>query len=160
MSYNRATLVGNLGADPEIRRLNNGNPAASLRLATSERWRDKQSGERRERTEWHSVVIFSEGLCKVVQDYCRKGSKVLVEGKIQTRKWQAQDGSDRYSTEIVLNGFDAKLVLLDSSGGGRPPAPSDDSYGADGATTQQRSAPPAAMRDAMDDDIPFAPEVR
>ena len=155
-SLNRASLIGNLGADPEVRRLNDGKPVVSFRVATSETWKDKQSGEKRERTEWHQVVVFSEGLCEIVEKYCRKGSKVFVEGQLQTRKWQGQDGTDRYTTEIVLRNFVGQIVLLGSAGG-RPPAPSEDSYGADSASSQ-----PAAgySRSAMDDDIPFAPEVR
>lgn len=119
-SLNRAELVGHLGADPDIKRTNGGNIIANLSVATSETWRDKQSGERREKTEWHRVVIFSEGLAKVAENYLKKGSKVFISGKLQTRKWQDQSGQDRYSTEIVLNGFDAKLLMLDgkSEGGG------------------------------------------
>jgi len=112
-SINSVTLLGNLGADPEIRRTQDGRSIASLRVATSETWRDKASGELREKVFWHSVVIFSEGLAKVAEQYLRKGSKVYLQGSLQTRKWQTQDGQDRYSTEVVLQGFDAKLVLLD-----------------------------------------------
>ena len=117
---NKVILVGNLGADPEIRRSKDDRMIANLRLATSESWRDKQTGERREKTEWHTVVCFSEPLCQVIQQYLSKGSKVYIEGKLQTRKWQDQAGTDRYSTEVVLQGFDAKLVMLDrrDSGGG------------------------------------------
>ena len=103
-SVNKVILVGNLGDDPEIRRTQDGRPIANLRIATSESWRDKNSGERREKTEWHRVVIFSEGLCKVAEQYLRKGAKVYIEGQLQTRKWQGQDGQDRWSTEIVLQG--------------------------------------------------------
>lgn len=109
---NSCTFVGNLGADPEIRRTQAGKPIANLRIAVTEKWRD-QNGERREKTEWIPVVIFSEGLCKVAEQYLRKGSKILISGKWQTRKWQDQSGQDRYSTECVLQGFDAKLVMLD-----------------------------------------------
>ncbi|HRE22147.1 MAG TPA: single-stranded DNA-binding protein, partial [Rhabdaerophilum sp.] len=114
-------LVGNLGRDPETRRLANGDPVVNLRIATSETWRDKQSGERREKTEWHSVVIFNENLAKVAEQYLRKGSKVYVEGQLQTREWQDKDGQKRYSTEIVLQRFRGELTILDSrdSGGGR-----------------------------------------
>lgn len=112
-SVNKAIIVGNLGKDPEIRRLNDGKPIASLTVATSETWRDKASGERKEKTEWHKVVIFNEGLCKLAEQYLRKGSKVYIEGQIQTRKWIAQDGTDRYSTEIVLQGFNSTLTMLD-----------------------------------------------
>jgi single-strand DNA-binding protein len=114
-SVNKVTLLGNLGADPEIRRTQSGNASASFSLATSESWRDRNSGEKKEKTDWHNIVIWNEGLVKVAEQYLRKGSKVYLEGKLQTRKWQHQDGSDRYSTEVVLQ-FDAKLVMLD----GRP----------------------------------------
>lgn len=112
-SVNKVILVGNLGADPEIRSLGNGGECANLRIATSDQWKDRDSGERRERTEWHSVVIFNENLVKVAKQYLRKGSKAYIEGKLQTRKWTDREGVDRYSTEVVLQAFDAKLVLLD-----------------------------------------------
>jgi single-strand DNA-binding protein len=117
-SINKVILVGNLGRDPEIRRTQDGRPIANLRVATTESWRDKASGEKRERTEWHTVVIFSEGLCRVAEQYLRKGSKVYLEGQLQTRKWQGQDGQDRYTTEVVLQNFSSQLVLLDRPGGG------------------------------------------
>ena len=117
-SINKVILVGNLGKDPEIRRTQDGRPIANLRVATTESWRDKNSGEKRERTEWHSVVIFSEGLCRVVEQFLKKGSKVYLEGQLQTRKWQGQDGQDRYSTEVVLQNFNGQLVLLDRPSGG------------------------------------------
>ncbi len=117
-SVNKVILVGNLGRDPEIRRTQDGRPIANLRIATSETWRDKNTGERREKTEWHSVAIFNEGLCKVAEQYLRKGSKVYIEGQLQTRKWQGQDGQDRYSTEVVLQGFNGTLHMLDARGGG------------------------------------------
>jgi single-strand DNA-binding protein len=117
-SVNKVILVGNLGADPEVRRMQDGRPVVNLRLATSENWRDKNSGERRERTEWHRVVIFNEGLAKVAENYLRKGSKVYVEGQLQTRKWQDQSGQDRYSTEVVLQGFNGSLTMLDGRGEG------------------------------------------
>ncbi|MCV0428449.1 MAG: single-stranded DNA-binding protein [Roseibium sp.] len=121
-SVNKVILVGNLGADPEIRRTQDGRPIANLRIATSETWRDRNSGERREKTEWHRVVIFNEGLCKVAESYLRKGSKVYLEGQLQTRKWQDQSGQDRYSTEVVLQGFNSNLTMLDGrgEGGGQP----------------------------------------
>lgn len=115
---NKVILVGNLGADPEVRRMNDGNPVVNLRIATSETWRDRSSGERREKTEWHRVVIFNENLAKVAEQYLRKGSKVYIEGQIQTRKWQDNTGADRYSTEIVLNRFRGELQMLDSRGEG------------------------------------------
>lgn len=119
-SLNKVMLIGNLGRDPEVRSFQNGNRVCNLRIATSESWRDKNTGERRERTEWHSVAIFSEGLVKVCEQYLRKGSKVFVEGQLQTRKWQDQSGNDRYSTEIVLQGFNGTLTMLDgrNEGGG------------------------------------------
>ena len=117
-SINKVILVGNLGRDPEIRRTQDGRPIANLRVATTESWRDKVSGEKRERTEWHTVVIFSEGLCRVAEQYLRKGSKVYLEGQLQTRKWQGQDGQERYSTEVVLQNFNSQLVLLDRPAGG------------------------------------------
>lgn len=122
-SVNKVILVGNLGADPEIRRLNSGDPVVNLSVATSEQWRDKQSGERRERTEWHRVVIFNENLAKVAENYLKKGAKVYIEGQLQTRKWTDQNGQDRYSTEVVLQRFRGELQMLDSradaEGGGR-----------------------------------------
>ncbi|NBN62205.1 single-stranded DNA-binding protein [Pannonibacter tanglangensis] len=117
-SVNKVILVGNLGADPEIRRTQDGRPVANLRIATSETWRDRGSGERRERTEWHRVVIFNEGLCKIAEQYLRKGAKVYIEGQLQTRKWQDQGGQERYSTEVVLQGFNAALTMLDGRGEG------------------------------------------
>ncbi|MAB00799.1 MAG: single-stranded DNA-binding protein [Stappia sp.] len=117
-SVNKVILVGNLGADPEVRRMQDGRPVVNLRVATSENWRDRSTGERRERTEWHRVVIFNEGLAKVAESYLRKGSKIYVEGQLQTRKWQDQSGQDRYSTEIVLQGFNSTLTMLDGRGEG------------------------------------------
>ena len=122
-SVNKVIILGNLGADPEIRTFGNGGKMANLRIATSERWQDKNTGENKEKTEWHTVAIFSEGLVKVVEQYLKKGSSVYIEGKLQPRKWQDQSGNDRYSTEVVLQGFDAKLVMLgggnsDNRGGG------------------------------------------
>ncbi|QTN02410.1 single-stranded DNA-binding protein [Ochrobactrum sp. EEELCW01] len=117
-SVNKVILVGNLGADPEIRRTNNGDIIANLRIATSESWRDRQTGERKDRTEWHSVVIFNENLAKVAEQYLKKGAKVYIEGALQTRKWQDQNGNDRYSTEVVLQKFRGELQMLDSRGEG------------------------------------------
>ena len=117
-SVNKVILVGNLGADPEVRRMQDGAPVVNLRIATSETWRDRSSGERRERTEWHRVVIFNENLAKVAEQYLRKGAKVYLEGQLQTRKWQDQSGQDRYSTEVVLNRFRGELQMLDSRGEG------------------------------------------
>ncbi len=132
-SVNKVILIGNLGRDPEIRRTQDGRPIANLRIATSETWRDKSSGERKERTEWHSVVIFNENLCRVVEQYLRKGAKVYIEGQLQTRKWQDQQGQDRYSTEVVLQGFNGTLTMLDGrSGGGGGLQESGSDYGGGG----------------------------
>jgi single-strand DNA-binding protein len=117
-SVNKVILVGNLGADPEVRRLNSGDPVVNMRIATSETWRDRQSGERRERTEWHNVVIFNDNLAKVAEQYLKKGAKVYIEGQLQTRKWQDQQGQDRYTTEVVLQKFRGELQMLDSRGAG------------------------------------------
>lgn len=125
-SVNKVILVGNLGAEPEVRNLPNGGKVVNLSIATSERWKDRNSGEQREKTEWHRVVIFSEGLVRVAESYLRKGSKVYIEGQLQTRKWQDQSGQDKYSTEIVLQGFNSNMTLLDGRGEG------DNSGGNDG----------------------------
>src|SRR6188472_172940 len=117
-SVNKVILVGNLGQDPDVKRLPSGDPVVNLRIATSETWRDRNSGERKEKTEWHSVVVFNEGLCKVVEQYVKKGAKLYIEGALQTRKWQDQQGADRYSTEIVLQGFNSTLTMLDGRGEG------------------------------------------
>jgi len=117
-SVNKVILIGNVGADPEIRRTQDGRPIANLRIATSETWRDRNSGERREKTEWHNVVVFNEGLTKVVEQYVKKGAKLYIEGQLQTRKWQDQNGQDRYTTEIVLQGFNSTLTMLDGRGEG------------------------------------------
>lgn len=118
-SLNKVMLIGNLGQDPEVRSFQNGGKVCNLRIATSEQWKDRNTGERQERTEWHSVAIFSEGLINVCERYLRKGSKVYVEGQLQTRKWQDQSGNDRYSTEVVLRGFNGTLTMLDGAGGGQ-----------------------------------------
>ncbi len=160
-SVNKVILVGNLGADPEIRRTQDGRPVANLRLATSESWKDKNTGERREKTEWHRVVIFNENLCRVAEQYLKKGSKVYIEGQLQTRKWQDQSGQDRYSTEVVLQGFRGELTLLDRAGSGSSAgsdfgADESGDFGSPGPT--RRVAAAAAGRDArgdMDDEIPF-----
>ena len=157
---NKVILVGNLGADPEARSLNNGGDVVNMRIATSDQWKDRD-GNRQERTEWHNVVIFNENLGRVAKSYLRKGSKVYVEGQIQTRKWADQSGNDRYTTEIVLQKFRGELVLLDSregSGGGRG-AFSEDFGGDDiggGAPSRPQSRPqPAAFDTDLDDDVPF-----
>lgn len=157
-SINKVILIGHLGADPEIRRMNSGDAVVNLRVATSESWRDKASGERKDRTEWHSVVIFNEHLVKVAEQFLKKGSKVYLEGSLQTRKWQDQSGSDRYSTEIVLQKFRGELQLLDAKGSEDRQEPeqrrSSGGYGA--ARDGSRSRPSADL----DDDIPFAKEWR
>ena len=157
-SVNKVILIGNLGADPEIRRTQDGRPIANLRVATSETWRDRATGERRERTEWHRVVIFSEGLCRVVEQYLKKGAKVYIEGSLQTRKWQDQSGQDRYSTEVVLQGFNSQLTMLDRLGAGAlsdvgNEAGSD--FGAAGPTPARKPAMAGAGGGDLDDEIPF-----
>jgi len=158
---NKVILVGNLGDDPEARSLNNGGEVVNLRVATSESWKDRD-GNRQERTEWHRVVIFNENLGKVAKSYLKKGSKVYLEGQIQTRKWQDQSGQDRYSTEIVLQRFRGELVLLDSrgggggddfGGGGGSGGYGDSGFGSGGGNRQSRPAP--AFDSDLDDDVPF-----
>ena len=149
-SVNKVILVGNLGADPEIRRTQDGRPVANLRLATSDSWKDKATGERREKTEWHRVVIFNENLCRIAEQYLKKGSKVYIEGQLQTRKWQDQSGQDRYSTEVVLQGFRGELTLLDRSGsagaGGGGDFGADDTGNSARPDQAARSPPPASER--------------
>jgi single-strand DNA-binding protein len=159
-SVNKVILIGNLGADPEIRRTQDGRPIANLRVATSESWRDKATGERKERTEWHRVVIFNEGLCRVVEQYLKKGSKVYLEGQLQTRKWQDKDGQDRYSTEVVLQGFNSQLTMLDTRGGGGGASAGEGAegdFGAERATPARKPAMAGAggRREDLDDEIPF-----
>ncbi|MCX8997642.1 single-stranded DNA-binding protein [Rhizobiaceae bacterium BDR2-2] len=172
-SVNKVILIGNVGADPEIRRTQDGRPIANLRIATSESWRDRNSGERREKTEWHNVVVFNEGLCKVIEQYVKKGAKLYIEGALQTRKWQDQSGNDRYSTEVVLQGFNSTLTMLDGRGegggrggdfGGGSSGGYDDygSGGGSGRSAPQRGGAPsggqgggASFPRDMDDDIPF-----
>jgi single-strand DNA-binding protein len=161
---NKVILVGNLGADPEARSLNNGGEVVNLRVATSEQWKDRD-GNRQERTEWHQVVIFNENLGRVAKSYLRKGSKVYLEGQLQTRKWTDQSGNDRYSTEIVLQRFRGELVLLDSregagAGGGRSAFGDDyEDLGAgapsSGSSRPQTRPQPAAFDTDLDDDVPF-----
>jgi single-strand DNA-binding protein len=147
---NKAMVIGNLGADPEIRSFQNGGRVANLRIATSENWKDKNTGERKERTEWHSIAVTSDGLVGVVERFLRKGSKVYVEGKLQTRKWQDQQGNDRYSTEIVVSGFGGTLTMLDSAGGERGERKS--SYDDDrGSHTENYGS----GSDDLDDEIPY-----
>ncbi|MEB3416780.1 single-stranded DNA-binding protein [Alteriqipengyuania sp. WL0013] len=175
-SLNKVMLIGNLGADPEIRSFQNGGKVANLRIATSETWKDRNTGERQERTEWHTVAIFSEGLVGVVERYLRKGSKVYVEGQLQTRKWQDQSGNDRYSTEVVIRGLNGSLTMLDGaqggggggggggySGGGGGGGGGQRSGGNDGGWNQGgggnggggSSSGGSSNYDDLDDDIPF-----
>jgi len=149
-SVNRVILLGNLGADPEIRNTQDGRPVCNLRVATSESWRDKNSGERKERTEWHRVVIFNEGLCRIAEQYLKKGSKIYIEGQIQTRKWQDQSGQDKYSTEIVLQGFNSTLTMLDGRGDSNEQG-SSTSYNGDPETNSSGGTANAPI----DDEIPF-----
>ena len=168
-SVNKVILIGNLGRDPEVRSFQNGGKVCNLRIATSENWKDKNTGERREKTEWHSVAIFQEGLVRIAEQYLRKGSKVYIEGQLQTRKWQDQSGQDKYSTEVVLQGYGGTLTMLDSRDGGGVGAPSGGGSGYDnrqdggydsgydsgysGGPAQGGRAP-ALSRD-LDDEIPF-----
>ena len=150
-SVNKVILIGNLGADPEVRHLNSGDPVVNLRIATSESWRDKNTGERRERTEWHSVVIFNENIAKVAEQYLKKGAKVYIEGQLQTRKWQDQSGSDRYTTEIVLQKFRGELQML---GGGEGREDSGGERRSDNRREDNGGERRSFARD-LDDEIPF-----
>ena len=155
-SVNKVIIIGNLGRDPEVRTFQNGGKVCNLRIATSENWKDKSTGERKERTEWHSVAIFQEGLVRIAEQYLKKGSKVYIEGKLQTRKWQDQSGQDRYSTEIVLQGFDGVLTMLDglSEGGGGASYGGDQGGGYDSGPSGG-GAPGGGSSSNMDDEIPF-----
>ena len=147
-SVNKVILVGNLGADPDVRSTKDGRPVVNLSIATSENWRDKNSGERREKTEWHRVVIFSDGLCRIAEQYLKKGSKVYVEGQLQTRKWQDDSGNDRYTTEVVLQNYGGVMTMLDSRNSG----------GGDFQAVGSESPAPAMAQGGggqIDDDIPF-----
>lgn len=160
-SVNKVILVGNLGRDPESRSFQNGGKVVEMRIATSEAWKDRQTGERRERTEWHTVKIFSEGLANVAERYLRKGSKVYIEGQLQTRKWQDQSGADRYSTEIVLQGYNAQLVLLGDAGGNgqrggnERPGSHDYSRQDGGGGGFAGATAGGGFPDDLDDDVPF-----
>ena len=154
-SVNKVILVGNLGADPEIRYTQAGKKIANLRLATSESWKDRQSGERREKTEWHRVVIFNEGLANITEQYLKKGSKVYVEGQLQTRKWQGNDGQDRYSTEVVLQGFNSVLTMLDGRGGGPSDSGGPSGSGGDPGWGGPDSGGGGPVGGDLDDEIPF-----
>lgn len=156
-SVNKVILVGNLGRDPEVRTFQNGGKVCNLRIATSENWKDRNTGERRERTEWHSVAIFSEPLARIAEQYLRKGSKVFIEGQLETRKWQDQSGNDRYSTEVVLRPYRGELTLLDgrgdNSGGGGGGYDDRGGFGGGGGDAGGGYSAPA--RNDMDDEIPF-----
>ena len=161
-SVNKVILVGNLGKDPEVRRMQDGRPVVNMSVATSESWRDKATGERKEKTEWHRVVIFNEGLAKIAEQYLKKGAKVYLEGQLQTRKWTDQQGVEKYSTEVVLQGFNSALTMLDRAGGGG--GGSDFGGGSGGDSQDFGAGRPAARQPAMagggkrgdlDDEIPF-----
>jgi single-strand DNA-binding protein len=161
-SVNKVILVGNLGRDPEVRRTNAGAPVVNLRVATSESWRDKNTGERQERTEWHNVVIFNETAAKIAEQYLKKGSKVYVEGQLTTRKWQDQSGQDRYTTEVVVNRFRGDLTLLDRAGDAVAATNGDDfgrsspmEAGRETRTPARTPAPAGSLAEELDDDIPF-----
>ena len=149
-SVNKVILVGNLGRDPEIRSTQDGKEIANLNMATSESWRDRNTGERRERTEWHRVVIFNENLVNIAKNYLKKGAKVYLEGSLQTRKWQDQSGIEKFTTEVVLQGFNATLTMLDSRTGGEGGAPREES-----SYRRPESAPAQTHSQALDDEIPF-----
>ncbi|MBO6548417.1 MAG: single-stranded DNA-binding protein [Rhizobiales bacterium] len=175
-SINKVILVGNLGADPEVRRMQDNRPVVNLSIATTESWKDKNSGERREKTEWHRVVIFNEGLCRVAEQYLKKGAKVYIEGSLQTRKWQDNNGQDKYTTEIVLQGFNGNLTMLDGRSGGGQSANQgnyqnnnndfsnnnqnnnfggEPSWGQVPSDNAQPSAAPSNFEKELDDEIPF-----
>lgn len=151
-SVNKVILVGNLGRDPEVRTLQDGSPVVNLSVATSEQWKDRESGERRERTEWHRVVIFNPNLARVAENYLRKGSKVFIEGQLQTRKWTDQSGQDRYTTEVVLQRFRGELQMLDSRGEGGGYSDAEPSYSGASPGPSQSTHP---QDDLPDDEIPF-----
>ena len=159
-SVNKVILIGNVGKDPEIRRTQDGRPIANLSIATSETWRDKNSGERKEKTEWHRVVVFNEGLCKVIEQYVKKGAKLYIEGALQTRKWTDQAGVEKYSTEVVLQGFNSTLTMLDGKAGGAG-ASSGGDYGNDdygssnGGGRSSGGGGKANFAQDLDDEIPF-----
>tara|TARA_R110002124_G_scaffold149250_1_gene315292 strand:- start:637 stop:1128 length:492 start_codon:yes stop_codon:yes gene_type:complete len=160
-SVNKVILIGNVGKDPEIRRTQDGRPIANLSIATSETWRDKNSGERKEKTEWHRVVVFNEGLCKVIEQYVKKGAKLYIEGALQTRKWTDQAGVEKYSTEVVLQGFNSTLTMLDGKAGGAGASSggdygSSDDYGSsNGGGRSSGGGGKANFAQDLDDEIPF-----
>jgi len=159
-SVNKVILVGNLGKDPEVRRMQDGRPVVNMSVATSESWRDKATGERKEKTEWHRVVIFNEGLAKIAEQYLKKGAKVYLEGQLQTRKWTDQQGVEKYSTEVVLQGFNSALTMLDRAGGGGGGGDYGESGGDFGSSRPATRGRQPAMagggkRGDLDDEIPF-----
>ena len=160
-SVNKVILVGNLGQDPEIRSFQNGDRVANFSIATSESWNDKQSGERKERTEWHRISVYNQGLIKVIENYVKKGSKLYIEGQLETRKWQDQNGQDRYTTEVALRPYRGELTMLDSRGGGQQGGGMSDSgysnsnFSAPPAASAQGAAPAGAPAPDFDDEIPF-----
>ncbi len=159
-SVNKVILVGNLGKDPEVRRMQDGRPVVNMSVATSESWRDKATGERKEKTEWHRVVIFNEGLAKIAEQYLKKGSKVYLEGALQTRKWTDQQGVEKYSTEVVLQGFNSALTMLDRAGGGGGGSDFGGGDSSDFGSSRPAARQPAmagagAKRGDLDDEIPF-----
>ena len=163
-SVNKVILVGNVGKDPEIRRTQDGRPIANINLATSETWRDKNTGERKEKTEWHRVVVFNENLCKVIEQYVKKGAKLYIEGQLQTRKWTDQAGVEKYSTEVVLQGFNGSLTMLDGRSSASAPGGMSDNgqsdYGSDGDAFSEpkrpaRSGGSKSFDKQLDDEIPF-----
>jgi single-strand DNA-binding protein len=159
-SVNKVILVGNLGKDPEVRRMQDGRPVVNMSVATSESWRDKATGERKEKTEWHRVVIFNEGLAKIAEQYLKKGSKVYLEGQLQTRKWTDQQGVEKYSTEVVLQGFNSALTMLDRAGGGGGSSESGNDNSSDFGSSRPAARQPAmagggGKRGDLDDEIPF-----
>ena len=158
-SVNNVILVGNLGKDPEVRRMQDGRPVVNMSVATSESWRDKATGERKEKTEWHRVVIFNEGLAKIAEQYLKKGAKVYLEGQLQTRKWTDQQGVEKYSTEVVLQGFNSALTMLDSAGGGGGSGDfaggDSQDFGASRPAARQPAMAGGGKRGDLDDEIPF-----
>ncbi len=154
-SVNKVILVGNVGQDPEVRQFQNGGQVCSFSLATSENWKDKNTGERREKTEWHRISVFNEGLIRVIQSYVKKGSKLYIEGQLETRKWQDRDGNDRYTTEVVLRGYGGNLTMLDSRNGASGGYSQDSvAYGNQGGP-RAMEGPPQDFSQDLDDEIPF-----
>ena len=154
-SVNKVILLGNLGADPEIRAMQSGNKVASFSLATSKRWKDKSTQEQKEKTSWHKVVVFGDGLVDIVEKYVKKGSKIYIEGELQTRKWQDQDGNDRYTTEVILQGYNSNLTLLDSRNSSNNQQLNDDTSNSNNQISKENSETKSSGNNDLDDDIPF-----